>query len=317
MKWFARYLVSLIACASTYVCMARGIGPVCGLDCRVPTTLCPAEGTNNTFCANAWNSDGKGYQCLEVGDDQRSFVATSHWTSLPAHVVHSYPHIKLGSPLFPRQFRDIASLRVNAEWGMGRSAGPKIATSLAVDSDGLTKSQCIANVAFDIWADLDPVLASNESMARIEIMLWLGVFGPVQPLGWDNKTSRTRPQLRLGDNNFTLFEGSASVGRSTFTWMPDTNYTHISQDLSPLVQYLWKNNLVPAEAYVGTVGFGSESFFSLDPIAFTAQSLSLNVTSEGVAPFSPCDSPAGKNQPLRLLSFLFSFATPMIAYSLS
>lgn len=205
-----------------------------------------------------------------------------------------------------------------------------------MESDDLTKSQCIANVAFDIWADLDPALAGNESAAGIEIMIWLGVFGPVQPLGWDN-TSRTRPRLRLGDNNLcvhldrslpspgrptdagflsTLFEGSASVGRSTFTWIPDTNYTHISEDLSPLVQYIWKNNLVPAEAYVGTVGFGSESFFSLDPIAFTAQSLSLNVTSEGVAPFLSCDSLAGRQQPPGLLSFLFSSVAIMMVYIL-
>lgn len=252
--------------------------------------------------------------------------------------MRSYPHIKLGSPHFPRQFRDIDSLRVNAEWGLGRSAGVKIGIGQTVDLDGLTESQCVANVAFDIWADLDPILASNESMAGIEIMLWLGAFGPVQPLGWDNKRSGTRPQLQLGDNHLcvyldqsfhpsgrpadvgyisTLFEGSASVGRRTFTWMPDTNYTHISQDLSPLVQYLWKNNLVPAEAYVGTVGFGSESFFSLDPVTFTAQSLSLDVTSKGGAPIFSCDSPAGKKQPPRLLSFLFSFVMPMIVYSLS
>ena len=252
-------------------------------------------------------------------------------------MVHSYPHVKLGSPLFPRRFRDIASLHINAEWGMGRGGGPKAATNLIVESDGLAKSQCVANVAFDIWADLDPVLASNESAAGIEIMVWLGAFGPVQPLGWDNKTSRSRPQFRLGDNNLcvyidqslhpsgrpadvgyisTLFEGSASVGRSTFTWMPDTNYTHISQDLSPLVQYLWKNNLVPAEAYVGTVGFGSESFFSLDPITFTARSLSLNVTSEGVAPVFTCDAQAGKHRPASLLSFLLSFVITMVAYGL-
>jgi hypothetical protein len=119
--------------------------------------------------------------------------------------VRSYPHIKLGSPHFPRQFRDIASLRANAEWEMGRGSGPKVASSLTVDSDGLTKSQCIANVAFDIWADLDPVLASNESAAGIEIMIWLGVFGPVQPLGWDSKTSHTRPRLRLGDANLCVY----------------------------------------------------------------------------------------------------------------
>ncbi|KAK3344522.1 concanavalin A-like lectin/glucanase domain-containing protein [Lasiosphaeria hispida] len=316
MQWFARAVVALAACASTHVCAASGVGPVCGLDCRAPTTQCPTEGTNNTFCANAWNSDGKGYQCLEIGDDQQSFVATSHWTSLPVYIVHSYPHVKLGSPHFPLQFHDIASLHVDAEWGMRRDAGSSAEPNFTLDADGLTKSRCTANVAFDIWADLDPAHAANESVAGFEIMIWLGVFGSVQPLGWDNKTSGTRQRLRLGDNSFTLFVGSGSAGHSTFTWMPDTNYTRISHDLSPLVQYLWNNNLVPAEAYVGTVGFGSESFFSLDPVNFSAQSLSLNVTSKSNASSFSCDSLAGKHQPPSLSSFLVSLVISLLVFSI-
>lgn len=115
----------------------------------------------------------------------------------------------------------------------------------------------------------------------------------------------------------TLFIGSGSDGQSTFTWVPDANYTRVSQDLSPLVQYLWKNNFVSAEAYVGTVSFGSESFFSLDPITFSAQSLSLNITSTGLSPSLSCDSPAVRHQPPSLMRFLGSLAIPLLVLSVS
>ncbi|KAK0716394.1 concanavalin A-like lectin/glucanase domain-containing protein [Lasiosphaeris hirsuta] len=310
MKWLARAVVALGA--STRVCAATAL---CGSDCRVPTTQCPTEGTNNTFCANAWNSDGKGYQCLDVGDDEQSFVATFHWTSLPVYIVHSYPHVKLGSPLLPLQFHDIGSLQVNAEWGMNLDAGPTPAPNLTLDTAGLTKTQCRANVALDIWADVDPAKAGNETVAGMEIMVWLGVFGDVQPLGWDKK-SHNAPRLKLGDHSFTLFVGSAEAGRSTYTWMPDRNYTSFSHDISPLIQYLWKNKLVPADAYIGTVSFGSESFFASDPIAFTAESLLMNITSESGVPIPVCNSPAGKHQPPSLLSMAVSFLIPLFVLSI-
>lgn len=134
----------------------------------------------------------------KVGQDFSSFVATSHWTSLPVHIVHSYPHVKLGSPLLPLPFHDISSLRVNVEWGMfigGDLLEYPTNRTLGVDSVALTESATVGNVAFDIWADLDPVKSSNESFARIEIMIWLGSFGTIQPLGWDNKNGRARAKL--------------------------------------------------------------------------------------------------------------------------
>ncbi|KAK0648139.1 concanavalin A-like lectin/glucanase domain-containing protein, partial [Cercophora newfieldiana] len=223
---------------------------------------------NNTFCANAWNSDDSGYQCISVGDDQKSFAATSHWTS-DSSKVKSYPHVKLGSAQLPISFQNIRSFHVSAEWGLGRSSSRTGKPSdLTVDAAGLTKTRCVANVALDIWADTDPALASNESAAGIEIMVWLGVMGTVQPLGWG--TGKSPWEATLGDDHFTLFQGSGPRGQNVLSWMPDTNKTRFDHDLSPLVEFLWKNDLVPRDTYVGTVAFGMESFFSTDPITLSA-----------------------------------------------
>ncbi|KAK5653294.1 hypothetical protein OQA88_8985 [Cercophora sp. LCS_1] len=249
----------------------------------------------------------------KVHDDMHSFVATSHWTSLPVYIVHSYPHVKLGSPLLPLPFHDISSLRVGVEWGMTLGSASEAVSNLTIDSASLTKSATVGNVAFDIWADLDPVKASNESHARIEIMIWLGSFGTIQPLGWDNKTTRAR--AKLGEHTFTLYVGEGPAGQSAFTWIPDANYTRFDQDLSPLVQYLWKNNLVSPEAYVGTVGFGSEQFFSLNPVAFSSERLALNITTSGPLPDLTCNAATGSFRPPSLLGFAVLFM-PLFIFSL-
>ncbi|KAK0610866.1 concanavalin A-like lectin/glucanase domain-containing protein [Immersiella caudata] len=256
---------------------------LCGPDCCASHALVtgpePAGGANanNTFCANAWNSDDSGYQCLSVGDDQQSFAAMSHWTS-DSTKVKSYPHVKLGSPQLPVSFQSIRNFNVMVEWELGLSSSRTGKQSdFAVDAASLTKTRTVANVALDIWADVDPHLASNEEEARIEIMVWPGVMGTVQPLEWGDGTSPW--QATIGDDHFTLFQGSGPRGQNVLSWMPNTNKTLFDHDVTPLVRYLWENKLVPRDAHVGTVSLGMESFYSTDPITFSAHNLSLAINS--------------------------------------
>ena len=71
--------------------------------------------------------------------------------------------------------------------------------------------------------------------------------------------------------------------------------------MSPLVQYLWRNNLISEDAYVGTVGFGSESFFAEDPITFNAANLALNI-SNGI-PSSGATPILGQGKPWATILF--------------
>jgi hypothetical protein len=61
--------------------------------------------------------------------------------------------------------------------------------------------------------------------------------------------------------------------------MPDANKTLFDHDIMPLVRFLWENKLIPRDAHVGTVALGMESFFSTDPITFSAHNLSLAINS--------------------------------------
>jgi len=74
--------------------------------------------------------------------------------------------------------------------------------------------------------------------------------------------------------------------------MPQSNQTEISKDVSPLLQYLWRNGLVPPTAYLGAVEFGSEAFHSTDTVTFSVQNYTLNVTT-GTAPSLKLDSTFG------------------------
>lgn len=114
--------------------------------------------------------------------------------------VHSFPHVKLGSPSLPIKLEEISSLVLSAQWGMG--PGPNTASGL--DSGGLSNLQVVANVAYDIWADLDPAKAANDSVAGIEIMIWLGIFGTAQPLGFSKKSSCWRQ--KLGDAHLYVIQ---------------------------------------------------------------------------------------------------------------
>jgi hypothetical protein len=75
----------------------------------------------------------------------------------------------------------------------------------------------------------------------------------------------------------TLYSGTGPKGQDVFTWVPDTNYTVIAHDFAPLVQHLWKTGLVDGTASVGIIAFGSEMFFSTQPVTFQAKSLSVDV----------------------------------------
>ena len=100
---------------------------------------------------------------------------------------------------------------------------------------------------------------------------------------------------------------SGPSGQNVLTWFPDGNYTHIAHDFSPLVRHLIENKLVPPKAYVGTVALGAESFFSAEPITFTAKSLSLvigNNSTVNPALVGSCRSLAGKLGPQGLVSLV-------------
>lgn len=52
--------------------------------------------------------------------------------------------------------------------------------------------------------------------------------------------------------------------------MSPSDETTFDEDISPLLQYLWRNELVSADARLGLVEFGSEAYHSEDNVTFSA-----------------------------------------------
>ena len=89
-------------------------------------------------------------------------------------MVHSYPHIDFDSDLLPAPVGNISRLMVQASW------------SMTAKNIGLKAANVMANVAIDIFADVDPVAAQDGVLASYEIMVWVGAVGSPRPLGYSN-----------------------------------------------------------------------------------------------------------------------------------
>ncbi|KAK0737176.1 concanavalin A-like lectin/glucanase domain-containing protein [Apiosordaria backusii] len=233
------------------------------------------------YVPNAWNPDGHGFQCMSVRDSPPAFDATWRWPSA-ADTVHSYPHVKLTAPALPVTLSNISAMHLRSEWAMGAGSTPS--PRLSVDTAGLASLDVTANVAFDMFADRNAEKSVKETMAETEIMIWLGRFGYAQPLGFNEK--RPRISLTLGNVEFTLYYGQNQRGTNVFSWVAAENAPSFSAEVSPLLQYLWREGLVSAGSFVGVVAFGSEAFRSVDNVTFSATDFEMHLDT-GAAPTLP------------------------------
>lgn len=75
----------------------------------------------------------------------------------------------------------------------------------------------------------------------------------------------------------TLYTGRNSRGTNVYTWVSPSNETNFDEDISPLLQYLWRNKLVSADVRLGLVEFGSETYHSAGNVTFSARDLSMSL----------------------------------------
>lgn len=86
-------------------------------------------------------------------------------------------------------------------------------------------------------------------------------------------TTRLTPRI-VGS---TLYSGHNSRGTNVYTWMSPTNETAFDEDISPLLQYLWRKELVSADARIGLVEFGSEAYHSEGNVTFSASGFHMDI----------------------------------------
>jgi xyloglucan-specific endo-beta-1,4-glucanase len=76
----------------------------------------------------------------------------------------------------------------------------------------------------------------------------------------------------------TLYQGPNDNGQHVFSWVADANLTSFAGDISPLVHYLWRHNLVLATNYIGVVQFGTEQKFATSNVTFVVDSFAMDAS---------------------------------------
>ena len=123
----------------------------------------------------------------------------SHLSNSPIHLtdaciqVHSYPNIGLESYQLPTTLGNVKSFQVSAAWDMYPEADPDAANkTTALEAIGIK-----ADIALDMFIDLNNVTSMNASAAAYEVMVWQAVWGGVAPIGYQTYNTADAPKYNL------------------------------------------------------------------------------------------------------------------------
>jgi xyloglucan-specific endo-beta-1,4-glucanase len=80
---------------------------------------------------------------------------------------------------------------------------PESSTSTqGLDTNGLSIVNAKTNVAIDVFLDTDIERAVNTTAPRYEIMVWIGKFGSLLPIGaTENENLNNLPKQKIGKND--------------------------------------------------------------------------------------------------------------------
>lgn len=72
---------------------------------------------------------------------------------------------------------------------------------LAFDKNGLAVANAVSNVAFDVFFDTEMKKAVNTTAPRYEVMVWIGQYGNILPIGATNSGDVLKlPKQKIGRN---------------------------------------------------------------------------------------------------------------------
>ncbi|KAF5548550.1 endoglucanase cel12A [Fusarium phyllophilum] len=212
------------------------------------------------YAANAWNPTSGGFQCLTVNEDDTNVWFNAPWLwEGDEDNVHSYPHVKFQSSKLPLPLAEITSMRLTGSWmmtaGSLETETPNFSSrEWDENKSSLDELGIVANAAFDMFLDADSTNSADSVLAGIELMIWIGSVGDPWPL-----KTKTLGTQKLGDREFTLYYGKNQRDNHVFTWVPDKDVddiTRFDEDVSPLLEYIWRNRLIANSTYLGIVEFG-------------------------------------------------------------
>lgn len=87
----------------------------------------------------------------------------------------------------------------------------------------------------------------------------------------------------IGPPDSTLYQGKNERGTNVFSWVANSTQTAFAGEVTPLLEYLWRNGLISGETNIGLVSFGTEAFVSSGNVTFSASDFKLSLET-GEAP---------------------------------
>jgi len=218
-----------------YSYLAVGIfGPL-----AVAQSLCDQYGyyaqAGYYFNNNRWGQgSGQGSQCLTVSwanSDGVGWKTDWTWSGSPNNV-KSYPYsgITMSNKLLVSQ---IGYLGTSASWQY-------------------SNTNIRANVAYDLFTAADP--RHDPSSGDYELMIWLGKFGDIQPIG------SSQGRVTVGSRSWDLWYG-VNNGMRIYSFVASSPVSQFNEDIKPFFTYLQNSKGFPASSqYLITFQFGTEPF---------------------------------------------------------
>jgi hypothetical protein len=77
----------------------------------------------------------------------------------------------------------------------------------------------------------------------------------------------------------TLYSGTNGNGQTVFSWVTNDTITSFNADIAPLILFFPQYGYIPSDVYLGTIQFGTETFFASSKINFTVNQFSASLAS--------------------------------------
>ncbi|KAF1848128.1 glycoside hydrolase family 12 protein [Cucurbitaria berberidis CBS 394.84] len=228
------------------------------------------------FSTNVWGLDKSGSSCINVTNNATALSTTWSWKANDT-LVHAYPNINF-NPIQhdPILISNLFSIDVKVSWSMRLKSSSMLSV---FDTDGLAVVNAKTNVALDIFFDPEVEKAVNTTAPRYEVMVWIGKFGTILPIGASSTIRANRlHKQKIGKESFTLYQGPNDNGQYVFTWVAGSNKTYFEGDVSPLVHYLWRHGMILAANYIGVIQFGTEQKHAMSNVTFSVDRFALDAT---------------------------------------
>ncbi|THV48987.1 hypothetical protein BGAL_0217g00120 [Botrytis galanthina] len=261
------------------------------------------------YGSNKWGDDGSGSQNMTVllaDTNGASFNATWIWEK-NIEYVHAYPNVGYESIQLPTTVSNVESFHLSGSWSVFPVASPTASNM----TTALNAIACKADIALDMFLDMNNVSSTNASQATHEVMIWQSVWGGVWPIGYYDPPTGA-PEYNLSGVTYQLFTGRNQQGQkqAVFSWVPTVYQESIDANVFELVKELVSIGNITNDMYLGLIQFGSETVHASEPVGLQMKDIDMSIGVSSSRTASPTATSTSKGGAERFQAQITNFAMP-------